>query len=42
MNYETEMERIEKKTKVKGEKNNMAANVEKSFIMQCWGRLSFS
>ena len=34
MNYETEMERIEKKTKVKGEKNNMAANVETMFSVR--------
>lgn len=28
------MERIEKKTKVKGEKNNMAANVETMFSVR--------
>ena len=34
MKYVTEMERIEKETKVKGEKNNMAANVETMFSVR--------
>lgn len=34
MNYVTEMERIETETKVKGEKNNMAANVETMFSVR--------